>query len=173
MVGKILHEFCFELYRVFAPIYLPREFLTQEKVEECVRGFEAHGFRQCFGAIDGSHIEIRPAAAEAIDYYNYKRWYSTFLFALVDYRYRFLYVNVGCSGRCHDSQVYESSALKSILDNTDLFRANSKRINETDVPVVLLGDSAFRFSTTLMKPYPFSVAATEDEKAFNYDWKGP
>ncbi|XP_041564752.1 uncharacterized protein LOC121467393 [Drosophila elegans] len=92
---------------------------------------------------DGCHIEIRPAAAEAIDYYNYKGWYSTILFALVDYRYRFLYVNVGCPGRCHDSQVYECSALKSIVDNTDLFRANSKRINETDAPVVLLGDPAF------------------------------
>lgn len=51
MVGKILHEFCVEFYKVFAPKYLPRNFLTQEKLEECVKGFEALGFPQCFGAM--------------------------------------------------------------------------------------------------------------------------
>lgn len=51
MVCKILHEFCAEAWRVLAPEYLPPSFLTQEKVEECVMGFEAIGFPQCFGAI--------------------------------------------------------------------------------------------------------------------------
>ncbi|XP_054746738.1 uncharacterized protein LOC129251364 [Anastrepha obliqua] len=68
-----------------APKYLPSRFPTQEKVEECVEGFEKIGFPQCLAAVDGCHIEIR-LSSDAVDYYNYKSWYSMVLFALVDYR---------------------------------------------------------------------------------------
>ncbi|XP_055918512.1 putative nuclease HARBI1 [Eupeodes corollae] len=44
----------------------------------------------------------------------------------------------------------------------------SKNVCGVDVPVVLIGDSAFRFSESLMKPFPFSTAATAEEKNFNY-----
>jgi len=60
-------------------------------------------------------------------------------------RYRFLYVHVGAPGRCHDSQVFESTSLKRMLDCTTLLSENSKRIGGVDVPVVLLADSAKKF----------------------------
>lgn len=85
---------------------------TQEKVEEIIRGFGHLGFPQCFGAVDGCHIEVNPPKTEAVDYYNYKGWYSTVLFAAVDYRYRFTYINVGSPGRCNDSTLFENSLLK-------------------------------------------------------------
>lgn len=53
-----------------------------------------------------------------------------------------------------------------MIDETTLF--NAKRINGVDVPVVLLGDSAFRLSTSLMKPYPFNATNDEAKKTFNY-----
>ena len=36
------------------------------------------------------------------------------------------------------------------------------------MPVSILGDSAFRFSNNLMKPYSFSMALSGEQKQFNY-----
>lgn len=107
MVGKILNDFCQEVQRVLAPEYLPKEFLTQSQLEECVRGFEARGLPQCFGALGkhlntiinysvfkfflilaaGScHIEVNNVPGNLAEYYNTQDWYSRILFALVDHR---------------------------------------------------------------------------------------
>lgn len=37
-----------------------------------------------------------------------------------------------------------------------------------DVPVFIIGDSAFRLSDKLMKPYPFHVSQSRQQKNFNY-----
>lgn len=77
-VGQLVLEFCRELWNIFQKDFLNVYPPTQEKVEEIVRGFEHLGFPQCFGAIDGSHIEVNPPKDEAVDYYNYKGWHSIF-----------------------------------------------------------------------------------------------
>ncbi|XP_065356594.1 uncharacterized protein LOC135950976 [Calliphora vicina] len=164
----ILHEFCRAVIENLANDFLPTNFLTAAKVEECVQGFEDLGFPQCLGAIDGCHIEVKPPASEAIDHFNYKGWYSVVLFALVDYRYRFLYVNVGCPGRCNDSQFYQHSQLSKIIESSKLLKDKSRQICNTEVPVLLIGDSAFKFSRTIMKPYPFSTSASVEQQTFNY-----
>ncbi|XP_017472039.1 PREDICTED: uncharacterized protein LOC108363251 isoform X2 [Rhagoletis zephyria] len=140
----------------------------RETIEDCVNGFKHIGFPQCMGALDGCHIEIHPRQEEAVDYINYKGWYSTALLALVDVRYRFLYINVGSPGRCNDSQVFEKSRLKRELENCSFLNTMSTNLGNFDIPVVLLGDSAFRFSKYLMKPFPFSLDKTPSQKAFNY-----
>lgn len=84
------------------------------------------------------------------------------------HRYRFLYINIGAPGRCNDSQIYNSSLLKKVLTEDEVLAANKKTICGVQMPVCILGDSAFRFSTTLMKPYAFSTALTERQKLFNY-----
>ncbi|XP_055845403.1 uncharacterized protein LOC129911591 [Episyrphus balteatus] len=166
-VGNILHEFCEEVWKVLHPIYLSAYPLTEDKIKENVEGFSKLGFPQCFGAIDGCHIEIRPAAENAIDYYNYKGWYSTVLLAVVDYRYRFLYISVGSPGRCNDSSIFENSSLK-VHHQDPILKAMSKNLCDVNVPVVLIGDSAFRFSDILMKPYPYSTSLTPRQKNFNF-----
>ncbi|XP_017470503.1 PREDICTED: uncharacterized protein LOC108362151 [Rhagoletis zephyria] len=137
-------------------------------IEECVDGFKSIGFPQCLGALDGCHIEIRPRTEEAVDYINYKGWYSTVLLALVDARYRFLYINVGSPGRCNDSKIFEKSSLKRELDKCSLLNSMSTKLGNFDIPVVILGDSAFRFFKYLMKPFPFSLDKTPAQKTFNY-----
>ncbi|XP_070069201.1 putative nuclease HARBI1 [Drosophila takahashii] len=168
-VCKILHEFCRAVIAEFASEFMTPNYLTPEKVEECVKGFEEIGFPQCIGAIDGCHIEIKPPAAEAVDYHNYKGWYSTVLFALVDYRYRFSYVNIGSAGRCNDSTIFQKSSLARKIATTPILREKSRNICGVQVPIVLIGDSAFRFSQTLMKPYPFSTTASAEQRCFNYN----
>ena len=55
-VCRILLEFCEEVWRVLAPKYLKSDFLTEHKIEECVKGFEALGFPQCLGAMGKQNI---------------------------------------------------------------------------------------------------------------------
>ncbi|KAI8124873.1 hypothetical protein CVS40_4843 [Lucilia cuprina] len=96
IVSKIVIEFCQETYKQLKPQYLNYFPLSRETIEECVNGFEITGLTQCLGAIgikrtnvyynlqynkvfylDGCHIEVHPASEDAVDYYNYKEWYST------------------------------------------------------------------------------------------------
>ncbi|XP_039960225.1 uncharacterized protein LOC120774558 [Bactrocera tryoni] len=44
----------------------------------------------------------------------------------------------------------------------------SRDISGIHVPVFIIGDSAFRFSKQMMKPYPFGVNKNHHEKVFNY-----
>ncbi|XP_033238722.1 protein ALP1-like isoform X2 [Drosophila pseudoobscura] len=168
-VCNILHEFCRALIHEFSKEYMSPNYLTSDKIDECVKGFEAIGFPQCLGAIDGCHIEIKPPAAEAVDHHNSKGWYSTVLFALVDYRYRFTYVNIGSAGRCNDSMIYQKSSLAKHIEASALLQEKAKEISGVNVPVMLIGDSAFRFSKKLMKPYPFSPVASLEQRTFNYN----
>ncbi|XP_053968378.1 putative nuclease HARBI1 [Anastrepha ludens] len=126
------------------------------------------GYPQCIGAIDGCHIEIHPRKEEAIDYYNYKGWYSVVLLALVDAKYRFVYIHCGSPGRCNDSGIFEKSSLKRELQSCALLDELSLLYGSTKIPVHIIGDSAFRLSQHLMKPYPHSVTNTPEQKKFNY-----
>lgn len=76
---------------------------------------------------------------------------------------------MGCPGRCNDSQIYHQSKLKELVESSPLLKQKSKVISDTQVPVLLIGDSAFKFSQTVMKPYPFSTSATLEQQTFNYN----
>lgn len=87
---------------------------------------------------------------------------------LYTFRYRFLYINVGSPGRCNDSQIYEKSLLKKALYESTALQEKSKDICGVQVPVYIIGDSAFRFSKNLMKPYPFNAENDAKRQIFNY-----
>ncbi|XP_017491724.1 PREDICTED: uncharacterized protein LOC108379878 isoform X2 [Rhagoletis zephyria] len=164
-VCLIVIEFCKQAWIVLHPVYLNHFPLSREKIRECMSGFNQIGFPQCIGAIDGCHIEIHP---KHDDYFIYKGWYSTVLLALVDARYRFLYINVDSPGKCNDSFIYERSLLKQELHNCALLNKMSIQLESVNIPVLILGDSTFRLSPNLMKPFPFSLNNTSAQKKFNY-----
>lgn len=72
-------------------------------------------------------------------------------------------------GRSHDSRVFENSNLKQQHQKNPLFYSNSAIINGVTVPMMLLGDGAYRLSSFLMKPYPFQAKKTRAQAAFNYN----
>ncbi|XP_075149711.1 uncharacterized protein LOC142223755 isoform X2 [Haematobia irritans] len=76
-VCSILMDFCDGVWKEMAPIYLSSDFATTDNIQKCIHGFEQYGLPQCFGAIDGCHIEVHPPKSEAVDYFNYKGWYTT------------------------------------------------------------------------------------------------
>ncbi|KAG0425285.1 hypothetical protein HPB47_027530 [Ixodes persulcatus] len=91
-----------------------------------MREFQAVlGFPNAIGALDGCHLPVSPPKDLAVDYHNYKGWYSVILLALVDHRYLFRYISVGTPGRCHDASVYQRSPLAHLLEQ-----------NQTAVPRV-------------------------------------
>ncbi|PVD33540.1 hypothetical protein C0Q70_04797 [Pomacea canaliculata] len=72
----------------------------------------------CIGAIDGKHVAIRSPGGST--HYNYLKFHSIILLAVVDAKYRFLYFNVGANGRAGDAGVFRDSTLAAALENNTL-----------------------------------------------------
>jgi hypothetical protein len=127
------------------------------------------------GALDGTHIEIRKPAKENADvYFNRKcrysvnvqgfQQYSDFVLtvALVDYRKRFLDVEVGWPGSVGDGRVFRNSRLCNNYEEW-LSPFPTKRIptGETrngtliqeEVPAFILTDSAYTNSKHLVTTF--------------------
>ena len=49
--------------------------------------------------MDGKHINIRFPQKSGSEYYNYKHSFSSVLYAVVDARYNFLYIDIVTNGR--------------------------------------------------------------------------
>ena len=63
---------------------------TEGEVQELTDGYlEAHGFPQCIGAIDGTHIEIAQPSEHYSDFINRKGYFSLKVRAVHDYKYCF------------------------------------------------------------------------------------
>ena len=123
----------------------------------------------CLGAIDGKHVALRQPNKSGSVYFNYKRFYSIVLLAVVDADYKFLWADVGGVGHQSDAQIYNSSEFKECLEEGVLnFPAPSPLPNDDeDTPFFLVGDDAFALRPHLMKPYS-QRALTRQHQIFNY-----
>lgn len=108
-----------------------------------------HGFREqwnfpgCCGAIDGKHVIIKAPPESGSLYYNYKEANSIVLMAVVDHKYCFSYIDIGCNGRVSDGGVFRNYSLYRELENGVLPEGH-----------VLVGDNAFPLKEYLLKPFP-------------------
>ncbi|XP_064461838.1 uncharacterized protein LOC135371952 [Ornithodoros turicata] len=98
---------------------------------------------------------------------NFVYRHSIVLLALVDHRYRFLYINVGSPGRCHDAFVYHRSSLAKCVEGP-LFKTPVAKINRTAVPPLILCDQAFPLTPHLVKPFSHRAHVNDEKKQFNY-----
>ena len=101
-------------------------------------------------------------------YYNYKGLFSIALLGIVDYGYRFLYVDVGCQGRISDGGVYRNFTFYKALENGSLNLPDPVALPGADdpqwmfdqynepIPYVLVADNAFPLGRHCMKPFPQS-----------------
>lgn len=140
---------------------------TAAEMRVIVQGFSDNWrFPQIAGAIDGTHIKIRPPSENSASYYNRKGNYSIILQAVVDQRMRFWDVNVGCAGKIHDARVFALSSLYQRGTEGTLFPDWRETFDGVEVPLVLLGNSAYPLLPWLMKPYPEGAATTADQVNF-------
>ena len=59
----------------------------------------------------GNTYASRNAASREVSFYNYKKYLSIILFAMVDAHLRFTYMEVGAEGKCSDATIYNESEL--------------------------------------------------------------
>lgn len=114
-------------------------------------------FHNVVGAIDGSHIRLKPPAQHRIDYLNYKGFYSVNMQAICDSSGRFLDIFVGYPGSVHDTR---------IMKNSSFYRA--RRYPPTGY--ILLGDGGYPCLDTpicLITPYKEPVNGPVQGR-FNY-----
>lgn len=134
----------------------------------------AQGFRdkwrfpQVAGAIDGTHINIRAPSVAPADYYNRKGHYSIILQGVVDHRLKFWDINVGRPGRIHDARVFALSGLYERGNSGTLLPRMTETFEGVDVPLVILGDSAYPLLSWLMKPYREVRGVTQEQIGFNH-----
>ena len=159
-VGRIVKETCSALWDVLcAKGYLHAPNTTSEWVR-IAREFETKwNFPNCLGAIDGKHVIVQCPPRAGSMFFNYKKFHSIVLLAVVDAKYQFTMVDVGDYGRLSDGSVFSSSNIGIAMEQNQLnlppprsLPGSSKRY-----PYVFVGDDAFPLKPYMVKPYPRGV----------------
>lgn len=122
----------------------------------------------CFGAIDGRHVRIRRPDGTGSLYFNYKKFYSIVLQAVVDARYKFISIDVGGYGHQHDATTYRNSSFYEALQNKTIKIPEDDELPKSRIqlPYFLIGDGAYPIHKNLMKPYP-GKKLNADQSNFN------
>jgi hypothetical protein len=87
-------------------------------------------------------------------FYNYKRVFSIVLMAIVDADYNIIYAICGSRGRVSDGGVFQTTMFCQKLSNRQLCEPEPTTNEGDELPYVLVADSAFPLTTSIMKPYP-------------------
>lgn len=127
-------------------------------------------FPHCMGAMDGKHVVLQAPAHTGSDFYNYKDQFSIVLLALVDAKYLFRYVDIGCKGRISDGGVFKNTPLYANLQQGNLNLPNPHALpgRNTAVQHVIVADAAFALDVNVLKPYPGQHDKGSKERIFNY-----
>jgi hypothetical protein len=104
---KYLHIFAEAVISQIKPIYMPGKPFNAEELAAVQGQFASRrGLQNVTLACDGSHVPHKPKNKKvAMEYRNYKGWYSILTVAFVDSYYRFFDVHVGYPGRAGDNTV--------------------------------------------------------------------
>ena len=111
-ISRIVKRVTTAISTELAGIYMPLPQTENEVRESAANFYKQHGFPQCIGAVDGTHIPIRKPEENASDYINRKGFFSFNVQACVDYKYCFFDVVIKWPGSVHDAWVFGNSKIK-------------------------------------------------------------
>ena len=127
-----------------------------------------HGFPQCIGAADGTHVDIKQLHENYTDFINRKGRYSFNVQALCDYRQCFIYVVIKWPGSVHDALIFSNSSLNTFFVSGEVTNIPKVIVEgEIEIPVCIIGDPAYPLLPYLMKEFPLG-GTTDSEQFFSY-----
>ena len=170
-ISLLVPETCRAIVAAFHEdvIKLPR---TQQEWKKVADGFEEKwNFPHVLGALDAKHVRIKNPALGGSMYFNYKKFYSIVLKALVDADYKFLYLDIGAVGSESDGGIFAQTRLNTLIERMQANFPPPEPLS-TDpggrpVDYYFVADDAFALKTWMMKPYP-NRGLSKEERIFNY-----
>ncbi|XP_075199541.1 uncharacterized protein LOC142302370 [Anomaloglossus baeobatrachus] len=131
---------------------------TCEKWLQIAHGFyEVTKFPHCIGALDGKHIRVRKPPNSGSRYFNFHKFFSVVILALVDTNYKFIYVDIGAYGSASDARIFRSTRLARRMISMDLNLPTPSPLPGTSgptVPFVMVAHEGFALSPHVMRPFP-------------------
>lgn len=130
--------------------------------------YQKRGFPHCIGAVDSKHIRIKKPAHSKSEYFNYKKFHSIKLQAVVDSNHRFMCIDVGAVGSEHDAKTFKNSSFyKALKENLIQIPEQDQLPGSPDVlPYFFIGDGAYPLMENSMKPFR-GRNLSQSEKKFN------
>ena len=177
-ISLFIPEVCEAIYESLKDKYLKFPSTEEEWLKISDDIYKHWQFPNSIGCMDGKHIAVSFPPKNGSSFYNYKKFFSVVLLALVKHNYQFLYVNVGCQGRLSDGGVFKNTDLyHGIMSNTlslpkprPLPKTGDPSWDEDDyqnLPFLIVGDDAFQLSSHMIKPYS-GRTLTNEKIVFNY-----
>lgn len=123
--------------------------------------FEIAGFKGAVGAIDATHIQIRPPVEQQRSYIDRTMTHSQVLLAVCDARMQFTHISTGFPGSIHDQRCLDlSQKLSAGITSppNEYFPRHEYH---------LVGDTGFKLEATLMIPYKDYGNLTHNQITYN------
>jgi len=124
----------------------------------------------CLGAVDGKHIRIQNLKSTGSLFFNYKKYFSIILIAVVDANLSFIYIDVGSYGKESDSNIFKKNSFGKKLYSNALNIPDPIPLPSSQSPpqpYVFVGDEAFAIHTNLLGPYT-KRGLNNERRIFNY-----
>ena len=98
-ITKFIPEVLDTIYTVLKDDYLQCPTSQEDWTELADQTYKRWQSPNAYVVADGKHIALFHPFHSGSEFYNQKGFFSIVLMALVDYDYKFIYVDIGCQGR--------------------------------------------------------------------------